>query len=292
MNIRTLVMIASAAALMGTAAAQEHGHGAGHGMTVNAKAVERCADVDFRLHEGATVTGEQTVRIGGRSLAIRLGDDQGMPLKVVGSERGDYEVLLCKAAGDAPALAAVRIEQRGNEVSVAGPAGVEWGGYLIVKAPRDGELDLEASNGPVSLSNLAGRLGATVANGPLSLKGVSGTVDVESSNGPVSFTGNSGNVSLVSKNGPLSVTLSGSSWEGGELRTSSKNGPLTLRLPAGYGSGIVVERGARTPFSCPASLCGERPAFFNDEETRIEIGTAMPRIHMAGQNGPISIKVD
>lgn len=260
-------------------------------ITVNAsRAIESCSDVNFMIEGRPAVLAEERISVGGNLLAVRLGEGHGFPLKVIGSDRSGYEVILCKGASDAAVLPQIRLQQTGGTVTVEGPARSDWSGHVFVLAPRHGDLEIEATNGPVSITDLAGQLKAKVANGPLSLKRVGGSVEVESANGPVSFTGGSGDVSLTSKNGPLSVTLEGSSWEGGELRTSAKNGPVTIRVPQGYASGLVVERGARTPFRCPASLCGERPAFFNDDQTRIEIGHSIPRVHVAAKNGPVTIK--
>lgn len=260
-------------------------------LTVSAsRTIESCADIEMRMGDEMSVRGEDRLAVGGRRLAVRLGEGSGLPLKVVGSDRSGYDILLCKVAGSEADLAGVRLEQRGEEITVSGPGSGRWGAYLYVRAPRDADLAIEASNGPVSVADLAGRLKARVANGPLSLKRVGGSVEVESSNGPISFSGSSGDVSVTTQNGPLSVRLESATWEGGELRMSAKNGPVTLRVPEGYASGIVVERGARTPFRCPAALCGARPEFFRDDETRVEIGYGVPRIHIAAKNGPITIK--
>ncbi|HUP65387.1 MAG TPA: hypothetical protein VM557_08915 [Thermoanaerobaculia bacterium] len=253
-------------------------------------AVQTCADLDFEIDGHPAARSEERMAVPGSSLAIRLGDGNGIPLKIVGSNRSGYEVLLCKAALDQTSLTAVRLDRSGNEISVSGPRSGGWGGYLLVHAPVDANLDVEASNGPVAISGIAGRLQASISNGPLSLKNVSGTVDARAANGPISFSGGSGDVSITAQNGPISVDLTGPSWTSGELRTSTRNGPITISIPEGYGSGVVVERGARTPFRCPSSLCGKRPDFFNDEETRIEIGSGAPRVHVAATNGPISIK--
>ncbi|MFN2441283.1 MAG: hypothetical protein ABR517_01230 [Thermoanaerobaculia bacterium] len=285
MRLRTILFISSVAMLIAAAGVSATE------ITVNAsRTAGNCSDMSVTIDGQPAVMGEERLTIGGNLLAVRLGDGQGFPLKVMGSNRSGYEVILCKGARDEAALSQIRLEQTGAEVRVAGPGHSDWSGHVLVLAPRNGELEIEASNGPVSISDLAGRLKATVANGPLSLKRVGGWVEVESSNGPVSFTGGSGEVSLVSKNGPLTINLEGSSWEGGELRTSAKNGPVTVKVPQGYASGLVVERGARTPFRCPASLCGERPAFFRDDQTRVEIGHAMPRVHVAAKNGPVTVK--
>ncbi|MFN2238789.1 MAG: hypothetical protein ABR524_05300 [Thermoanaerobaculia bacterium] len=285
MRLRTILYISLMAMVVGISALSAAE------ITVNAsRAIQSCSDVNFRIEGRAAVVAEERISVGGNLLAVRLGESQGFPLKVVGSDRSGYEVILCKGASDDSVLSQIRLQQTGETVTVAGPARSDWSGHVIVLAPRDGDLEIEATNGPVSISDLAGRLKATVANGPLSLKRVGGSVEVESRNGPVSFTGGSGDVSLTSKNGPLTINLEGSSWEGGELRTSAKNGPVTVRVPQGYASGLVLERGARTPLRCPAALCGERPEFFRDNQTRIEIGHAMPRVHVAAMNGPVTIK--
>lgn len=283
MRLRILVV----AAIAGLAA----GNLAAHGMGVRAdRAVESCSDLQFDMDGQPAVKGEERLTVGGNALSLRLGEGHGIPLKVIGTDGGGYELLLCKAAADSGALAAVRLEQSGNVVSVAGPTASEWRGYLLVRAPRAGNLDVVATNGPASFSDLAGQLRAEISNGPLSLKRVGGTVDVRATNGPISFTGGAGDVSLTTENGPISISLENATWEGGELRTSAKNGPVTLKIPQGYASGIAVERGAHAPFRCPTELCGERPPFFQDEQTHIEIGTGAPRVHLAAKNGPISIK--
>ena len=245
---------------------------------------------NMNMGDRMTVRAEERLTIGGNALSISLGEGHGLPLKVVGSARGGYEVLLCKGADDNATLVAVRLEQRGNAISVTGPSMGDWGGHLLVLAPRNADLDIEAANGPVSISGIAGQLDARIANGPLSLKQIGGSVDVKSTNGPVSFSGGSGNVSIAAQNGPLTLKLESATWEGGELRASAKNGPLTVKVPDGYASGIVVERGARTPFRCSVSLCGERPDSVHDEQTQITIGTGTPRVHIASANGPVSIK--
>ncbi|MGH9457204.1 MAG: hypothetical protein ACRD2J_06135 [Thermoanaerobaculia bacterium] len=253
-------------------------------------AVESCADVEFEFDGVAGARAEDRLQIGGNALAVNAGDGHGIPVKIAGSNRSGYEVLLCKGAEDSATLGAVRLQQQGTEISVVGPAMGEWSAYLVVFAPRNADLDVEAANGPVSIRDIAGRLRAQIANGPLSLRGVAGQVDAQASNGPISFHGSSGDVSLQAMNGPISVHLESTTWEGGELRTSAKNGPVTLHVPEGYASGIVVERRARTPFRCPAELCGDRPEFFRDDQTQIAIGYGAPRVHVAAKNGPISIK--
>jgi hypothetical protein len=261
-------------------------------------AVRGCNDVDFSVGDRVAVRGEERLNIGGRSLALKLGDTKGLPVSVAGSDRSGYELLLCKGAMNSAELDAIRLQQSGGTVSLSGPEDSNWGAYLLVFAPRDAELDVETSNGPLSIGDIHGRLNASVKNGPLSLANVTGRVEASAKNGPISFSGRSGDVTLTAQNGPISLRLEGNSWEGGELRTSTKNGPLTLTVPAAYGTGIVVERGGHSPFRCPASLCGNVKASFNDDDDddfddmprRIELGQGAARVHLSSVNGPIDIK--
>ncbi|MFZ2492108.1 MAG: hypothetical protein WA208_11535 [Thermoanaerobaculia bacterium] len=261
-----------------------------HDINVNARGpVNDCSDVTFSIGDGETFKGEQRLQVGGAVLALRLGSTRGIPLKISGSDRSGYELLLCKGAGSAADLGTVRLEQRGSEISVEGPDSNKWAGYLLVKAPRNGELDVQASNGPVSIDTLSGRLDLRTANGPVSLKNMGGAVTVEARNGPLSFSGRSGEVKLTALNGPMTIQLEGTSWEGGELEASTQNGPLSLRVPDQYATGIVVKKGAHAPFNCPAELCGERARWPEDRTETVEIGSLPARIRVTSQNGPVTV---
>jgi hypothetical protein len=253
--------------------------------------VTDCADVRFRFDGSDAARGEDQLTVPGRDLTLALADSKGIPVRVTGSDRSGYGVRLCKGAESNAALASIRLEQKGSRISVSGPDSDRWNGYLIVSAPRDGNLDLDSGNGPVSVSDVAGRVQARLQNGPLSLKNVGGAVDAAVVNGPLTFSGKGGSVRLDAKNGPVSITLDGSTWEGRELRAAAENGPVTLRLPENYGSGVSVERGSHSPFHCAASLCGaqgsERPG---QGERQLTIGSGATRVHLASDNGPVSIK--
>lgn len=262
----------------------------GHDFGINTSGpVNDCSDVSFRIDRGTAVAGEQRLQVGGRVLALRLGESSGVPLKVEGGDRSGYELLLCKGASSAADLGAIRLEQRGGEVTVVGPDSRDWGAYLIVRAPRDAQLDVQANNGPVSIATIAGRLDLKASNGPVSLKNVGGAITVDAQNGPVSFSGRSGEVKLNAKNGPMTIHLEGTSWESGQLDASTKNGPLSLRVPANYGSGVAVDKRAHTPFRCATALCGDRVSGLGDRDETVEFGPQPRRVHVATENGPVTI---
>jgi hypothetical protein len=263
----------------------------GDGMSIHTGGpVTDCSQVNFKFASSAGVAGEERLAIAGRNLTINLSESGGIPVTVTGSDRSGYAVLLCKGAADSASLAGVRLDQSKGALTVVGPDGEKWGGVLVISAPRDAQLDVSAKNGPVSISNIEGRLNAKVKNGPLKLEGVGGNVDVAATNGPVSFSGNSGDVKLVAENGPVTIRLSGASWEGGELHSTTKNGPLTLKIPDHYGTGVVVERSEHAPLRCASDLCGDRSSMRAGEgDERIALGSGATRVHLSSENGPISI---
>lgn len=257
-------------------------------VTVNASgAAAGCQEVDFRIGGGVPQRAEERLEVGGNALALRAGS---VPVNVVGSDRNGSTLQLCKAAATRELLDSIRLEQHNGTVSVAVPDSGDWAAYLIVQVPRSAQLDVETTNGPLSLSDISGQVRARAKNGPLTLKRVAGEVDASAENGPISFKGGSGAVRLTTHNGPLSIKVENESWEGGELRASAENGPMSLRLPPGFVSGVVLEREGNGPLRCPPSLCGERSAEDEMTQRRIEIGRGTPLIHLRSGNGPVQIK--
>jgi hypothetical protein len=99
---------------------------------------------------------------------------------VVGVSRADFAVTVCKAvapSGDTnAALASIRPSAAAGTVSVSGGDADRWIAYLLVEAPREAAIDLEAINGPLEVRDFAGRTAARTTNGPINLANVSGTV--------------------------------------------------------------------------------------------------------------------
>ena len=96
-------------------------------ITVNAsRAIESCSDVNFTIEGRPAVLAEERINVGGNLLAVRMGDGHGFPLKVIGSDRSGYEVILCKGASDAAVLPQIRLQQSGGMVTVEGPARSDW----------------------------------------------------------------------------------------------------------------------------------------------------------------------
>lgn len=251
-----------------------------------------CRSDRVRFGGNRAVMERQEVSAAGlRSLRLRSG--QG-PVSVRGGNA--FRIVVCKAAESESALRGVNVRLNGNELSAEGPGGdQEWVVMYQITVPRGAELDVNASNGPVALRDVDGRLSVRAVNGPLSLNNVSGEVDAETTNGPISISGGSGNLKVAAQNGPLTVKLDGDAWDG-TLDASTKNGPLSVRLPRNYRSGVTVEALGRGPVSCKAEGCGEYRSlrrgnhWDDDQPRRFEFGSGRTNVRLSTVNGPLTIK--
>lgn len=265
-----------------------------HGQNVNISTdddVRDCSDIRVSFDgERANMISEDIPVSGLRSLRVRSEHNGG--ITVSGWSGSTFSVQACKAVAPESNAASIRAVLSGNELSSDGPDEGRWVLYYIVRAPRGAQLDLESTNGPISIDTVDGTITARVTNGPISLDDSTGRIDIRSTNGPISISGGSGEVKATATNGPLSVKLTGAMWQG-NLDASTKNGPLSLRVPRGYRSGVVLEARGHGPINCRAEDCSFKYNSDNDEDDRrIQLGSGPENVHLSTVNGPVSVKND
>lgn len=273
-----------------------------HGLSVSTddwEDVRDCSAIHVRYNDRDVPVVEENVPVGSLR-SLKVSSDRNGSIRVLASNTSSFVVKACKAS----ALGSVndlRVNLSGNEVSADR---VDTDGrsiiYFLVFAPRGAQLDLDASNGPISIDGVDGAITAHALNGPIAVKASSGTLDINTQNGPISFAGDSGNVKLRATNGPISVKLSGGSWGAGSLDASTENGPLSLRLPSSYRSGVLVETDGNSPVTCRAAGCAAaRKAYANSEDDdgfgprwprRIELGSGTRAVSLSTRNGPVAVK--
>ncbi|MBV8543348.1 MAG: DUF4097 family beta strand repeat protein [Acidobacteria bacterium] len=300
-----LVPALIALALPLAAVSDYHGHSeySNHGLSVSIddwEDVRDCSALHVRYNDRTVPVVEENVPVSSmRSLRVR--SDRNGSIRVVGSTASTFGVKACKASALGNAND-IRVNVSGNEVS-ADHADNDSRSivYFIVSAPRNGTLDLDANNGPISIDGVDGSVTAHALNGPIALKDSTGTLDIHTQNGPISFAGNSGKVTLRATNGPISVKLAGSSWTSGNLDASTENGPLSLKVPASYGSGVHVETDGNSPVSCRGAACRSAKKAYaessDDDEDygprwprRIDLGSGTRAVTLTTHNGPVSVK--
>jgi hypothetical protein len=245
--------------------------------------ITRCDQIEVYYDGDRVPMIEEDVPAAGlRSLRIHSSRNGGV--RVTGWDQSSYSVKACKAGN-------ARVSSRGDEISAEIPEGDDAIVYFIVRAPRNGSLDLQALNGELGVHDFTGTLSARTTNGPISLSSVNGTITAEAHNGPITFKGGSGVVKLDATNGPITVKLDGDAWLGGSLDAHSHNGPLSLRVPNDYRSGVVVESDGHGPVSCRTEACGRaRRTWDDDTPRRIELGSGPAVVRLSTVNGPVSVR--
>lgn len=257
-----------------------------------------CSDlhIEFDGHDAVMKTEERTISKA-EAPTLRVRNHKNGGVQVLGWDKDTYSVTTCKAASNEDGEAEVMLSQihmnvSGGEVSTDGPSrdSEDWTVYLLIHSPRGAAIDLETTNGPLSLYSVDGKLTAHATNGPISLRDFSGDATVEAVNGPISVSGGSGNLSVHTQNGPISINLKGKSWNGSGISADAHNGPATLFVPADFQSSFVVQTSKYGPISCRAQICDNARKTWDEDNRRIEYGNTPAMIRLSTVNGPVSVQ--
>ena len=269
--------------------------------------IDRCDQIRVTFDDEEAARSEEEIPVARSRDPLRISVSQNSGLRVQASDRRDFSIRACKAASSPEFLKRISVSFVDGQFAARGPDESEWLVYLLVSAPRDAALDLEASsgplsvrgsagsvvahttNGPLSISESTGTVRAYAKNGPISLTACSGDVEAQAVNGPISVSKSGGDLRVETQNGPISVALTGRRWEGAGLVARAVNGPLSLRIPEDYQSGTVVEMSSRSPVSCRARACEQARKNWDEDSRRIEFGGAAPIVRLSTVNGPVSI---
>jgi hypothetical protein len=249
-----------------------------------------CSDIRIEFNDRPGTRAEERLTFAteaGKPLRVHVPEHSGV--SVHGTDRADFEVLVCKAAPSKAGLDEIAVSRDGGTLSVHGPSG-DWVGYLIIHAPKGAAMELSGDDGPIALSGLSGRVVVRSENGPISVADSSGDIDARAENGPISARGDGGKLRLSTQNGPIAVALSGSAWKGEGLDARAVNGPVTLAVPTGYRSGTSVESLGHSPFSCRGDACGGVRRTWDDDHKRLELGDGPVVVRLSTENGPVTIK--
>jgi hypothetical protein len=198
-------------------------------------------------------------------------------IEVTGGTRSDVRVrarVIGRASRveDARRLVSeVRISTEGGRVQATGPSQGRREGWWIsyrVEVPTAQDLQLDAANGSIAISDVRGRLRAHTANGSLRLSNTGGDVDVETSNGS------------------LAIELAGSTWEGSGLRARTANGSLRLEIPEKFNATLRAgTMNGRLSVGFPLTIQGR----FTDEIDS-QLGSGGPVIDVRTMNGSLTIE--
>lgn len=216
------------------------------------------------------------VRLSGRSISIDGRQNGGV--RVMGWDGDSVRVtarMQAQERTDGAArdlLSRVRIVADGRSVRADGPStegddDASWSVSYFVFVPRRFDLDLEAHNGGLGVSNVSGRL------------------DLRTQNGGVSLSGVGGDVRAHTQNGGLNVQLTGSQWEGTGLDAETRNGSVRVSVPEQYAAQLetgTVNGSIRTDI--PVTVSGRI-----SRQLSIPLGGGGRTIRAMTTNGSVSI---
>jgi hypothetical protein len=251
----------------------------------------RMSDHDYRT----TVRDEETKTIPNQPLKITAEHNGG--IQVTTWDKPEIALKLCKqiAVDDESEgrrlLAETHLQINGSNITVQSPEEDHHslGTVLLVKAPRNADLNLNVHNGGVSLSSFSGIAEAHAENGGISFKRSTGKLTAVAQNGGISIKDCGGEVNAKVENGGLSITLP-ERWEGKGLEVHTRNGGLVVSVPRNFSGGLEVVASEYTSITCKDDVCGAGERTWDNGHKLFRMGGANPQVHATTENGGIVIQ--
>ncbi len=280
------------------ALAQEHHNRTSSTVTMNDDSASddcrehlRVGNDDYR----ANVRDEETKTIPNQPLTITAEHNGG--IQVTTWDKPEVSLKLCKQiAADNEnegrrLLADTHLEINGSKISIHAPDENHHslGTLLLVKAPRNADLNLNVHNGGVSLTNFTGTAEAHAENGGISFRRSTGKLTAEAENGGISIKDCGGDVSAKVENGGLSLALA-DRWEGKGLEAHARNGGLVVSVPKTFNGGLEVVASEHTSIICKDQACDAGERTWDSGHKLFRMGGANPQVRATTENGGIVIE--
>lgn len=145
-----------------------------------------------------------------------------------------------------------------------------WYVSYRVEVPSAYNLDLHASNGAITISD------------------VRGDISAQTSNGAIRLTGLGGNVRARTSNGSAHATVTGSRWEGEGLSVVTANGAARLDLPESINARLRVgTRNGSVNVDFPITVQGTLSGRTRDIEATL--GSGGPTLEVRTSNGSVRV---
>src|SRR5262249_24627262 len=248
-------------------------------------------DTDYR----STIRDEEVKSVANQPLTITAAENGG--IMVTTWDKPEVSLKLCKqiAVDDegegSKLLSAIHLEISGASISVRTPSGHGYslGTVLLVKAPKDANLNLNVQNGGVSLTSFTGTATAHAQNGGISFKRSTGKLTAEAENGGISIRDCGGEVNAQVENGGLSIMLP-ERWEDKGLEAHARNGGLVVSVPKNFNGGLEVVASEHTSIVCKDDICSAGERTWDNGHKRFRMGGANPQVRARTDNGGIVIE--
>lgn len=249
---------------------------------------------------GSVLRGEQTQTLPNQPLNIRAEHNGG--IQVTTWDQPTFSIKLCKqVAGNNETKARAILDEtklvvEGPTVSVSSPSRSDddnddysLGTLLMVKAPKDANVNLSVRNGGISLHRFSGTAEAHARNGGISVKQSTGKLTLKAQNGGVSIKESSGEITADVQNGGLSLALP-ERWDGKGLDAHTQNGGLVVTIPRNFNSGLEVSGSEHVSIICRGNACDNGQRTWENGARMFRLGNSPAQIHATTVNGGIVIQ--
>ena len=251
----------------------------------------RVGDGDYR----SNVRDEEVKTVPNQPLTITAEHNGG--IQVTTWDKPEIGLKLCKqvAVDDESEgrrlLAETHLQINGANISVQTPEENHHslGTVLLVKTPKNANLNLSVHNGGVSLNGFVGTAEAHAQNGGISFKGSTGKLTAHAQNGGISIKDCGGEIEAKVENGGLSITLP-EHWEGKGLDAHARNGGLVVAVPKNFNGGLEVVASEHTSIICKDDVCNAGERSWDNGHKLFRMGGANPQVHAQSDNGGIVIE--
>ena len=209
------------------------------------------------------------------SLAVDAGTNGGVSIKGWDNAGVLVRARIQTSAADAAtaqALASqIRVDVSAGQVSASGPAQSGASGWSVsyeIFMPRQGDLNLKAHNGGISVSDVAGH------------------IQFATTNGGVHLTGLGGDVEGATTNGGVNVELAGARWEGSKLDARTTNGAVKITMPENYSAHLETATvHGHLSVDFPITVTGEI-----GRRLVTDLGSGGATIHVETRNGAVHVR--
>ena len=162
-----------------------------------------------------------------------------------------------------------------------------YGASFAISAPESTGLDLNATNGGITVDGIAGSINAGTTNGKISLTDTRGAAVLGTTNGEITTSGHSGSIDAQTTNGAVRLDIASLlPSEGASVGTT--NAAVELFLPADVSATLDL-----TNTNGSISLYDFGYAFQgtpSDHHVRALIGTGTSVVTVTTTNGDITIR--
>lgn len=177
--------------------------------------------------------------------------DVAIEAVVYSKDQGRLEAINVKAERDAEGVLRVGVEwadgkPRSNDgcsfkirLPDAHGVNVNTSNGAVTLEGLDGDAAVDTSNGSIRVERQSGSLRADTSNGKVTVKSIAGNVIADTSNGSVSIEDVAGSVVADSSNGKVSVTLAPSSP--GPITIDTSNGSVEVVCGPAFAGDVTME---------------------------------------------------